>query len=285
MPISLSKNELAQILGAEIISNSEKIVFSGIQHDSRLIKGGELFIALKGEKTHGHEYVKDVLDRGAALALVESKAIKDVDLERIIVVKDTLEAYGKLASWWRDKTNIKLIGVTGSVGKTTVKEMLSRILMETGVGTYSQKSYNNHVGVPYTLSQISLDHKWAVIEMGMNHTGEIEYLTKIAKPDVAVISKLAPAHIENLGSLEKIAEAKLEIIKGLKQNGTLILNGSDSVLLEEERKIHNNNYKLVTFGNENSSVSASNIKSLALDGISFKLHLGANTYDLKMKII
>src|SRR5262249_37694389 len=161
------------------IAGSERIVFSGVEFDSRNIRGGELFVALPGETHHGHEFVPQALERGAALALVEDAAVGSDEPERILAVPDTLEAFQRLAHWWRSELDIPIVAVTGSVGKTTTKEMLANILLEYGVGLYSRKSFNNHVGVPYTLLQMGRQHLWGIVEVGMNHEGEIRRLTKI----------------------------------------------------------------------------------------------------------
>ncbi|RIL08304.1 MAG: UDP-N-acetylmuramoyl-tripeptide--D-alanyl-D-alanine ligase, partial [Proteobacteria bacterium] len=176
MSISLSKEKLIEVLkGASLAgSTPEKISFAGVEYDSREIKGGELFIALKGGANHGHQFVKQAFERGASICLVEdSQAAKNSEFpERCVVVEDTLKAFWELASYWRNELAIPVLAVTGSVGKTTIKEMTASLLLRREQGVYSLKSHNNQTGVPYTICRAARHHRWAVLEMGMNHAGE-----------------------------------------------------------------------------------------------------------------
>jgi UDP-N-acetylmuramoyl-tripeptide--D-alanyl-D-alanine ligase len=284
MSIALSLKELCDVLEIAVPPAAPaKCRFEGIENDSRNIKGGELFIALKGETAHGHDFVNLALSRGAALCLVESLDLAVSEPERLLLVPDTLHAFWKIASYWRAHCAAKIIAVTGSVGKTTVKEMAARILLEQGRGVYSQKSYNNHVGVPYTLCKLSKEHGWAVIEMGMNHAGEISNLSKVTKPDVALITKIAPAHIEYFGSLAAIASAKLEICDGLADGGILIVNGDDPNLDTRGKNI---NAKTVKFGSKKEFFCCySDVKSKLLQGISFSLTVDGKTVEIDMNIL
>jgi len=280
MTITLSKQELASITNGRSIKEADArpIVFMGVEYDSRQIRGGELFIALKGKGTHGHHFVSEASKRGAALFLVEPSFLEDtalmvgVEEERLVVVEDTLEAFRAVASWWRDHLGLPVLAITGSVGKTTTKEMAASILLQSGPGSYSLKSYNNHVGVPYTLCQMTKEHQWAVVEVGMNHAGEIRNLISIVKPDVAAITRIADVHIGNLGSRDAIAQAKLEIVEGLKIGGTLILNGDDEVL---ERNFNalppRSDLKVLRFGSTTGSLRYGDARSKLLEGIAFKL--------------
>ena len=249
MAIAARKSDLIELLAAE--GTSEDFSFEGLEFDSRKIKGGELFVALPGENTHGHQFASQAYDRGCALLLVEdSKFLTEFpEPGRIIVVKDSLKSFQKIAAWWREKLNLPTLAVTGSVGKTTAKELMAAILLQHSVGNYARSSLNNHVGVPYTICQSSPKHKWQVLEMGMNHRGEIEILSNIGKPDVAVVLKIGAAHIGNLGSMEAIAEAKLEITAGLSSSGTLILNADDELLMRTfSRNFESHSFKVKTFG-------------------------------------
>lgn len=280
MSITLSKQELSSITKGRSIKevSTRPIVFVGVEYDSRQIRGGELFIALKGKGTHGHHFVGEASKRGAALFLVESSFLEDptlmagVDQERLVVVEDTLEAFRAVASWWRDHLGLPVLAITGSVGKTTTKEMGASILLQSGPGSYSLKSYNNHVGVPYTLCQISKEHQWAVVEVGMNHAGEIRNLISIVKPDVAAITRIADVHIGNLGSRDAIAQAKLEIVEGVKSGGTLILNGDDEVLERNFKTLPpRDDLKVLRFGSSTGTLRYSDARSKLLEGIAFKL--------------
>jgi len=231
--------EAARALDAGIRGND--VAFDAVNTDSRAIKRGDLFVALKGERFDGHRFVSQAAAAGAAAAMVEDSAsgIQDTDTKLpLIVVKDTRLALGKLASCWRKKFTMPLVALTGSSGKTTVKEMLALILRE-AVGTEfrspeagscvlaTRGNLNNDIGVPLMLLELRPEHRYAVIEMGMNHAGEIRYLAQIAAPDVALINNAGHAHIEYLGSEEAIARAKGEIFEGLAHGGVAVINADD----------------------------------------------------------
>ncbi len=225
MMMQLSEAALAtggQIFGADV-------AFEAVSTDSRNIQAGDLFIALRGEHFDGHDYVLDCLKRGGAAALV-SRVVEGATPQ--LLTGDTRLALGALAAYWRDKFDIPLAAVTGSNGKTTVKEMLAAILRaasgsEGGV-LATQGNLNNDIGLPVTLLKLRGGHRYAVAEMGMNHAGEIAYLTHIAKPTVALINNALPAHLEGLGSVEGVARAKGEIFQGLAPGGTAIINADDA---------------------------------------------------------
>lgn len=206
------------------------VLFTSVGTDSRAIEAGQLFIALKGEKFDGHRFVEQALRDGASAALV-SDDHGAWQTKPHVLVKDTRLALGQLGAYWRGQFSCPLIGVTGSSGKTTVKEMLAAILREE-VGAYeavlaTQGNLNNDIGMPLTLLRLRAEHRFAVIEMGMNHAGEIRYLTHLAKPTVTVINNAGSAHIGELGSLEAIAQAKGEILEGLASEGVAVLNADD----------------------------------------------------------
>ncbi len=193
---------------------------SGVEMDSRDVRSGDLFIALKGEAMDGHKFVDKAFANGAVAALVD----RPVDYPHVLV-EDTSSALEALAKAARARANAKIIGVTGSVGKTGVKEAIFASLERCSRGTAhrSIRSYNNHVGVPLSLSRMAPRSSYGVFEMGMNHAGEISGLTAQVRPHVAVITTIAPAHIENLGSEEAIADAKAEIFEGLQTGGTAVI--------------------------------------------------------------
>ncbi len=205
--------------------------FSGVSTDSRSIAAGELFVALKGEHFDGHAYVLEVLARGAAGALVNQDFAADPDLP-LICVPDTRLALGALAAQWRGRFAIPLIGITGSNGKTTVKEMCAAILRaqhgsaDAVLATIG--NLNNDIGLPLTLLKLCASHRAAVIEMGMNHVGEIDYLTHLAAPTVALVNNAQRAHLEGLGSVQDVALAKGEIFVGLAADGIAVFNADDA---------------------------------------------------------
>lgn len=291
MSIALTKDKLCEIVGGHTRpgQGQQSLTFRGLEYDSREISGGELFIALKGEAQHGETHLAEAFSRGAALALVETKSLLDSfkEPERLVVVSDTLEAFWKLASWWRTELLIPTAAVTGSVGKTTVKEMVAAVLMQLGAGAYSRKSHNNHVGLPYSVCHTDSSHLWAMYEMGMNHPGEISPLSKIATPDVVAISNIAPAHVQEFDSLAQVADAKFEILSGLKSEGTLILNKKDKELqVGLLRHDPDSKLKIRYFGDTpDCDVYFSGFKSRGFEGIEFQLHLSGESAALKMQVI
>ena len=195
----------------------------GVSIDSRTVQPGDLFVALRGPTHDGHDHVAAALEAGAAAAVVH-RVPDGVDPARLLVVDDTFDALSALGRFARDRAGgARVIGVTGSVGKTGTKEMLALALGALGLTHSTQGNLNNHWGVPLTLARMAADTAHAVIEMGMNHAGEIEPLSRLTRPHVAVITAIAPAHIEFLGSEEAIADAKAEIFAGLEPGGTAIL--------------------------------------------------------------
>jgi len=224
-------SKVAQVLGGELIGAD--VEFGAVSTDSRSINAGDLFIALHGDKFDGSQYVSLAAEKGAVAALVNAESYHGEAMPcPLVLVKDTRSALGKLAGYWRDQFAIPLVGITGSNGKTTVKEMLTAILREAAGSAdavlATQGNFNNDIGMPLTLLRLRKRHQYAVIEMGMNHSGEIDYLTRIASPDVAIINNAGSAHIANLGSLEAIAQAKGEIFAGLSRQGTAVINADEN---------------------------------------------------------
>ena len=211
--------------------------FSAVSTDTRTIQPGDLFIALKGENFDGAKFVAQAAKAGAVAAVVNQDSgcgIEDAGVP-LIFVEDTRLALGKLAAHWRAQFDIPLVAITGSNGKTTVKEMLAEILHEVTKNEEevlaTKGNYNNDIGMPLTLLKLRPTHRYAVIEMGMNHPKEIDYLTRIAKPDVALINNATGAHLQGLGSVEGVALAKGEIFAGLTGDGTAVINADDPHVL------------------------------------------------------
>ena len=204
-----------------------------VSTDSRSLAAGDLFVALRGGNFDGHAYVAQAFDQGAAAAMVaEGELAKHPEWagKPLLEVDDTRLGLGRLAAWWRKEMGVPLVAVTGSNGKTTVKEMIAAILrrqagMEAVLAT--QGNLNNDIGVPLTLLSLRREHRYGVIEMGMNHPGEIAYLTSLAKPDAAVVNNAQAAHLAGLGSVEAVARAKGEIFQGLAQDGVAVINADD----------------------------------------------------------
>jgi UDP-N-acetylmuramoyl-tripeptide--D-alanyl-D-alanine ligase len=217
--------------------------FDAVSSDSRKITRGDLFIALRGEHFDGYNFVATAAQAGAVAALVNADSYqgqatkgkqqdtRDAQDVPLLVVEDTRLALGHLAGWWRRQFAIPVVAITGSNGKTTVKEMLAGILREAAGSAEAvlatRGNLNNDIGMPLTLLQLNATHRYAVIEMGMNHSGEIDYLTRIAEPDVALINNASGAHLEGMGSVEAVARAKGEIFSGLRHHGAAVINADD----------------------------------------------------------
>ncbi|CAH0310705.1 UDP-N-acetylmuramoyl-tripeptide--D-alanyl-D-alanine ligase [Peribacillus sp. Bi96] len=219
----------------------------GVTIDSRKVKEGCLFIPLKGGQVDGHQYVKQALAQGAAASLWQRDVPNPPDGLPIIIVENTENALQQLARSYRQQLNIKVIGITGSNGKTTTKDMTAALLATTYKVHKTNGNFNNHLGLPLTVLSMDEDTEAAVLEMGMSSRGEIEFLSKIAKPDVAIITNIGESHLLDLGSREEIANAKLEIVEGLAKDGTLIYHG-DEPLLRNRIKTDFPELNVISFG-------------------------------------
>jgi len=219
-------SQVAEALG--VILHGNDVMLTGVSKDTRNIRAGDLYVALKGERFDGHQFVRQAVQAGAVGVLVSDAQTLDVAQ---VQVDDTRIALGRLAASWREKFNGKLIGITGSNGKTSVKEMCKKILVDfagESAVLSTRGNLNNDIGLPMMLLELNPAHRFAVIEMGANHVGEINYLTTIAKPDVALVNNVGPAHLEGFGSLDNIATAKAEIYNGLAESGVAIINLDDA---------------------------------------------------------
>ena len=228
-------SQAAQVLNGRLVG--EDVRFTAVCSDSRKMTQGDLFIALRGEHFDGHEFVGQAAQSGAVAAMVNAdsyEAHPSVLSSQcsVLVVADPRLALGQLAAYWRDQFDIPLVAIPGSNGKTTVKEMLAGILRTAAGGDAAvlatKGNLNNDIGMPLTLLQMGALHRYAVIEMGMNHPGEIDYLARIACPDVALVNNASSAHLEGLGSVAAVAAAKGEIFAGLRANGAAIINADDA---------------------------------------------------------
>ena len=227
--------------------------FNGLSIDSRLVKKNDLFITIKGKKNDGNKYVPHALKKGAKL-IISSKKNKKYN-KKIIKVDNEINFLQKFAYKKRDRTNSKIIAITGSAGKTSLKSLLRELLQNFGDTLCSPKSYNNHLGVPLSLSQLSVDHKYGIFEVGMSKSGEINKLSKLIRPHIAIITNIGEAHIENFKNLRGIAKAKGEIIENIEKNGTIILNRDDKYFRFLEKKAKLKNLKILSFGlNKKSDV-------------------------------
>ncbi|MEH1821867.1 MAG: UDP-N-acetylmuramoyl-tripeptide--D-alanyl-D-alanine ligase [Nostoc sp.] len=247
MRCSATLTQLVEVILGHSVNLSETAltqVSSGIQTDSRTLKPGEVFVAFRGDKFDGHEFVPTAIAKGAIAAIV------DFEYENpgfpVLQVKDTLKAYQKLGRWWRDHFNIPVIGVTGSVGKTTTKELIAAVLATKGRVHKTYGNYNNEIGVPKTLLELGSENDYAVIEMAMRGRGQIAELTQIARPTIGVITNVGTAHIELLGSEEAIAEAKCELLAEMSADSVAILNHDNPLLMATAAKVWHG--EVLTYG-------------------------------------
>jgi len=269
--------------------------------DSRLAEPGALFVALKGERVDGHDYVADAFSRGAVAAIVERDAehsglVLDMTdpaktlppswwLPLVLKTDDSLQALQQVAAFWRRRHDVRVIGITGSVGKTTTKELAAAVLARRYVTLKSEASYNNEIGLPLTLVHLTDEHEHVVLEMGMYDVGEIADLASIALPHVGVVTIIGPVHLERAGTIERIVEAKTELVKALPPapEGVAILNYDDERVLGMAQATC---ARVFTYGlSPEADLWADHIEGLGLDGIRFLLHHGDETLHVKFPLL
>ena len=241
-----------------------KLFFNKVSIDSREISNKDIFFAIKGEKDDGHKYVKNVLKNINNLAIVS----KGINNKKLIKIKNTLEGLRDLAAYARQRTDAKIIAITGSCGKTSLKNLLNISLEKFGKTHCSPKSYNNHFGVPYSLANLSSDKKYGIFEIGMSAKGEIDNLVSLVKPHIAIITNIGPAHLENFNNIMGICKAKSEIMNGIYQNGVIILNKDDKFFNTLLKIANKKKVKVLTFGFLKSDVQ---IKKKSKK-VFFKIH-------------
>src|SRR5881398_1604870 len=224
----LTLSQIAQFAGGSLSAGDARVVIKKVSTDSRTLKPGELFVALRGENFDGHNFVESAAKAGAAGAVVDSNWKGKVPENfALIRVKDTLQAYQKLAANYRKSLSLKVVAITGSNGKTSTKDFAAAVLARCFRVTRTEGNFNNHVGLPRTILEATSQDEVGVWEIGMNHPGEIAALAKLAAPDVAIITNIGVAHIEFMGSREKIAEEKGALVEAVAPGGVVILNADD----------------------------------------------------------
>ncbi|MEH7389566.1 UDP-N-acetylmuramoyl-tripeptide--D-alanyl-D-alanine ligase [Bacillus sp. JJ1503] len=229
------------------ISRFQDTVISGVSIDTRKIQTGNLFVPFKGENQDGHRFVEEAIKKGAAAALWQ-KDVPNPPLHLpVLIVENTLLALQELARNYRHTLGVRIVGVTGSNGKTTTKDMTANLLSINYKVQKTEGNFNNEIGLPLTILDLDQDTEIAVLEMGMSSRGEIDFLTRLAEPEAAIITNIGESHLLDLGSREGIAEAKLEIINGLQENGVITYYG-DEPLLDEKLSNYKGNIKIRTFG-------------------------------------
>ncbi len=268
---NMTLSEITTACGGTYMGNSELLSkeVSGVAIDSRKIKTDYLFIPIKGARVDGHDFIPTVIDAGALCTLSE-KELPNATFSYILV-DSCPQALKDLAEHYRSSLDVKVIGITGSVGKTSTKEMVASVLSQKYNVLKTQGNYNNEIGLPLTIFNLTEDHEIAVLEMGINHFGEMTRLSKIAKPDVALITNIGLSHLEYLKSREGVLEAKTEIFTHLSSDGIIVLNNDDTMLTQLSDI---NGKKPIFFGESDSShVYVTDIQAKGLRGTCCKIHL------------
>ncbi len=273
----MTVKDIIKICNGKLLCGDENIVCENFSKDTRTIHTGDVYVGIKGDNFDGNLFYKDAIKNGASVCILDNEDVVDEKFGTIIIVNDSILALGALASYKRDLYDIPVIAVTGSVGKTSVKDMIHEVLKMKYNVLCTKENFNNNIGVPLTILGLK-NHDALIVEMGMNHMGELSYLTKIAKPTMAIITNIGTAHIGNLGSRENILKAKLEVLDGM-NGGKLFINNDNDML----QKVQYDN--LVTVGIENKSdFMATNIKEDAfssqfkINNDDIKLNVGSNAF-------
>lgn len=276
LPLTLRLAELADAAGGRLVVGRGEREVAGVSMDTRTLKADELFVAVAGARFDGHDFLAQAVSRGAAAAIVHKDVLAPPGLD-LIRVEDTTRALGDLARHLRLASGLPLVGITGSIGKTTTKDMTAALLEARGPVLKTEANLNNRYGVPLTLFRLKPEHSAAVLEMGMSAAGELSLLTRIARPDVAVITNVAPVHLEFFDSVDAIARAKAEILEGLRPFGAAVLNWDD----ERTRRIGTEHRgDVVWFGRDRRcDVSAEGLRG-TVHGMRFELRLEGRGYDV-----
>jgi UDP-N-acetylmuramoyl-tripeptide--D-alanyl-D-alanine ligase len=252
--------------------------------DSRTVGAGELFFAVKGERLDGHDFVSAALERGAAAAVVRKDQLNRYSAKsRLLVVDDTLAALQTLATAVKKVWGKPLVGVTGSAGKTTTKEAIAHVLASRWRVLKSEGNFNNHFGLPLMLLKLEPEHDVAVIEMGMSHAGEIRALAKIAKPEIGVVTNVAPVHLEFFDSIAGIARAKYELIESLPASGTAVLNADDEYVSQFGRDFKG---RVITYGTKaTADVRCENVRTCGAEGSEFDVVVAGGREHARLPLV
>ncbi len=275
--IDFTLNEICSAVGGKLYNANGNTKIKSITTDSRKAEDGVVFVALKGETFDGHTFAEKAVESGSICVISE----KDFEKIPYIKVEDTRRSLMEIARVYRLKTGVKVVGITGSVGKTTTKDMVAAVLAEGYCVHKTNGNFNNDIGLPLTVFDIEKEHEIAVLEMGMNQFGEISRLSYGGVPDVAVITNVGVSHIENLGSREGILKAKSEIFDFMSEDGYAVLNADDDMLITLKGKRKN----IVWYGIENKEgIYADNIESLGLNGIKCDIHTDKFTMTVNIPV-
>ena len=258
---NITVQEILQATNGTLIYGNKTETCENFSKNTKEINNGDIYIGFKGEHVDGSNFYQEAFKNGAKGCIInkiENTDIKPIENKFLIQVDDTIKAIGQIAKLKREKYNIPVVAITGSVGKTSTKDIIYSVISQKYKTLKTPGNFNNEIGLPMTILSLK-DHEALVVEMGMNHFGELSKLTQIAKPNIAVITNIGTAHIGNLGSRENILKAKLEILEGLSKNGHVIINNDNDLL--HKWQTENRQYKIITYGiNNNSMYIAKNIE-------------------------
>lgn len=268
--------EIVEATGGKLLSGNLEEDIQGFTQDTRQIKEGDMYIPLVSEKGDGHSYIEQAFKNGAS-SIITAKDVSYPD-KNVIFVEDTLQALSDMAAYLREHRQVKVVGITGSVGKTSTKDMIYSVVSTKYKTLKTLGNYNNHIGLPLTILR-HRDEEVMILEMGMNHLGEIRHLTHIAKPDVAAITNVGTAHIGELGSRENILKAKMEIVEGM-NHGTLVINNDNDML----HTVKESDYSIVCVGqNDDNDLKAINV-DLKLEESDFDIDYQGTRYHVHVPV-
>ena len=268
----MTVKDIIKICNGKLLCGDENIVCENFSKDTRTINFGDVYVGIKGENFDGNLFYKDAIKNGAIVCVLDNENVVEEKLGTIIIVNDSILALGALASYKRDLYDIPVIAITGSVGKTSVKDMIHEVLKMKYNVLCTKENYNNNIGVPLTILGLK-NHNALIVEMGMNHMKELSYLSKIAKPTMALITNIGTAHIGNLGSRENILKAKLEVLDGM-NGGKLFINNDDDMLQKVQYG------SLVTIGIKNKS----DFMATVIKEDAFSSRFKINNQDIKLNV-
>ena len=268
----MTVKDIIKICNGKLLCGDENIVCDNFSKDTRTINTGDVYVGIKGENFDGNLFYKDAIKNGASVCILDNGNVVKEKLGTIIIVNDSILALGALASYKRDLYDIPVIAITGSVGKTSVKDMIHEVLKMKYNVLCTKENYNNNIGVPLTILGLK-NHNALIVEMGMNHMKELSYLSKIAKPTMALITNIGTAHIGNLGSRENILKAKLEVLDGM-NGGKLFINNDDDMLQKVQYE------SLVTIGIKNKS----DFMATDINEDAFSSQFKINNQDIKLNV-
>ncbi len=277
---NMTLENIAIACGGELFGEDKKSCISMVSIDSRKIEKDSLFIAIPGKRVDGHDFISDVFQKGAICCI--SERILEKPLGAYIKVASSLEAIKKIAVFYREQFSITVIGITGSVGKTSTKELIASVLSQKFCVLKTDGNFNNELGLPLTVFRIRKEHQIAVLEMGISDFGEMYKLSEIAKPDLALITNIGECHLEKLGDRDGVLKAKTEIFDFLAKDGSILVNGDDDKLAQIKQV---GNHTILHFGLENScEIYADQIENNGLEGSVCKIHFEGDAFFVHIPI-